>query len=127
MGDADGDGMQDFALGAPGITQYGFVVIYSGSDASLIQRIDPVGYTIDFGEHLSDVGDLDGDGLADILIGDNDGQTVYGYSIDRGEQLLTVGFPSEDGLAHSDPREGRDLTGEARLERSQLTPPRPPT
>ena len=68
LGDLNGDGHDDFAVGAPGYQPGGFWV-YSGFDASLIGAVSMSGLGEHFGEVLAGPGDVDGDGVPDILVG----------------------------------------------------------
>jgi len=95
LGDADGDGLLDIAFGAPAIgDNTPFVAVYSGMGGSLLQRIDPPGFSIVFGLYVSDIGDLDGDGLADLLT--SNGRTVYAYSVIRNELLFSFEFAANE-------------------------------
>jgi hypothetical protein len=65
-GDADDDGYDDFAVGAPSVR----VDIYSGRTGGLIRSIPSSGGGVSqFGTALALVGDLDRDGFDDLLIG----------------------------------------------------------
>jgi hypothetical protein len=71
VGDVDGDGTPDF--GVPrlsSIVGVGHVRIYSGADGSLLR--DWAGTTTNFGIAIDGIGDLDGDGHADVLVGISD-------------------------------------------------------
>lgn len=72
--DYDGDGVSDVAIGAPR-HEGGVVYIVLGpssGDLSLAaadSRIDTSGAADDFGRDLDAIGDIDGDGLADLMAG----------------------------------------------------------
>jgi len=68
--DTTGDGLPEIAVGAPGfLTHPGEVRFYSGATPEPV-RVLP-GFTPDdrFGEAIADVGDIDGDGERDFLVG----------------------------------------------------------
>jgi hypothetical protein len=75
VGDMNGDGIPDFAAGAPGEFSVGwgpargFLRVYSGADASILHHIDGDNDLSLFGYGVSGVGDINGDGTPDILAG----------------------------------------------------------
>lgn len=62
--DWDGDGVEDFLVGAEGM-----VLLVSGSDGQTLRIMEPGLARPSFGNAIQQVGDLDGDGMEDILIG----------------------------------------------------------
>jgi FG-GAP repeat protein len=77
LGDVNGDGVPDFAVGAPGADRgntgsgvtYGRVLWISGKDGALLGSIDGKARFGIFGEAISACGDQDGDGITDLLVG----------------------------------------------------------
>lgn len=74
-GDVDGDGKEDFIVGAPdaspnGINKAGSVFVYSGATGALLFQKDGADSGGQFGIAVAGVGDVNGDGRVDFLVGD---------------------------------------------------------
>jgi len=69
IADINGDGMDDFLIGAPGlgVGLRGSVFVCSGASGTIIRRID--GEHGGFGTAIGRTGDLDGDGTEEIVVG----------------------------------------------------------
>lgn len=72
LGDVDGDGVADYALssvqpGQPAST--GLVRLHSGATGAALRELHPPAGVIGFGSSLDGGHDLDGDGVADLLVG----------------------------------------------------------
>ena len=83
VGDLNGDGIGDLAVGAPGDSAsnpgHG-VYIYSGANGAELRNLRvPIAARISFGSSVAGVDDIDGDGVADLLVGAPSG-TVPGGS-----------------------------------------------
>ncbi len=70
MGDVDGDGVPDLAVGAPLDGYGGQAYIYSGASGDLLRPVIGADTDRAFAHALADAGDADGDGVADLLVGD---------------------------------------------------------
>ncbi len=72
--DLDGDGAGEILVGAPdepadGIGMAGRAFVFSGATGALLLRLGGERPESRFGESVDHAGDLDGDGLADVVIG----------------------------------------------------------
>ena len=65
-GDVDRDGIPDVVASAPG---GGRAYVYSGRTGKILRTFTAENKTDEFGRHVSGVGDFDGDGFADVLVG----------------------------------------------------------
>ena len=85
LGDSDGDGVQEFAVGRPGWSAgRGRVTVHAGGAGKLIHTLDgPQHSSADlFGSALSGAGDVNKDGRDDLLVGaPAPGTGVKGYAI----------------------------------------------
>jgi hypothetical protein len=72
-GDIDGDGFDDLIVGAPTdgaeIAGPGYARVFSGADGSVLATFTGESAQEQFGWSVSGPGDLDGDGLPDLLVG----------------------------------------------------------
>ena len=74
LGDLDADGFDDYAAGAPRNTApasaAGYVRVYSGDDGSVLWPLSGSGYLRAFGYSIGAAGDVDGDGVGDLIVGE---------------------------------------------------------
>ena len=94
MPDLDGDGIDDLAVGAVGTavsaTALGSVYLYSGRTGTLQRRIDNPS-TGDFGHLIGPMGDVDGDGIADLYVSHLAGEVSVHSGADGHELTSIVG------------------------------------
>jgi|FLOH01.1.fsa_nt_gi hypothetical protein len=79
LGDQNGDASDDFLIGVPyrntnGIP--GVAVLYSGASGLVMNKFG-TGLHLGFGHHLANLGDLDGDGYADIGISSAESLSLF--------------------------------------------------
>ncbi len=93
-GDVNADDVPDVIAGAPGGDR---TLVYSGRDGSVLLTLRAEGTGDNFGRKVSDVGDVNGDGHDDVLVGsplnDGNGQdagAAYVFSGADGSTLLTL-------------------------------------
>lgn len=74
-GDVNGDGYDDVIVGAWNWDNKGAVYLYTGSNSGVDMRTETLLYASDaesdddFGQSVSSIGDLNGDGYADVIVG----------------------------------------------------------
>jgi hypothetical protein len=96
VGDHDRDGVPDFAVGAGGagdsMSSGGEIRFCSGRDGSTLRTVrgPSTPGTFGFGERLARGGDVDGDGVEDVLASSWQDRPVYVVSSRSGERLRTL-------------------------------------
>ena len=96
LGDLNGDGYDDFAIGAPFAStdeqgvDVGRVYVYSGRNGSLMLRLTGEAAGDQFGYSVNHAGDVNGDGLPDFTVG-----AVYNDAggLDAGAAYIYLGSP----------------------------------
>lgn len=107
--DTDGDGITDFAVGAPGESSLGHdtgaAYLYSGANGALLRSWNGLEINSRFGRQLRGVGDADGDGRGDIVVGamlSSPNGKVHLLSGASGAILHSfVGYDPEEVFGHS--------------------------
>ena len=117
LGDLDGDGVTELAVGSPQFENSGAVyVLFLNADGTakdwqiIADRTGGgpfVGTGDDFGASVSSLGDLNGDGVTDLVVG-SPGENAFG-ELDRG--ALFVLFMNPDGTAQSSQKIGHETGG----------------
>jgi Ca2+-binding RTX toxin-like protein len=105
VGDVNGDGKPDLLVGSLGWYDWnewtGGAYVFSGADGSLLYTLHsptPLD-SVFFGEYVAGVGDVDGDGVPDLLVGEEDTyddrwRPVSVFSGVDGRLLYTVANPT---------------------------------
>ena len=93
VGELDGDGLDDFAAGAPQLDiafpAPGCVRVYSGADGALIHHLVTPDFASETGRSVCGPGDMNGDGTPDIAVGSP--------GFDQGTQDWVDVFSGADG------------------------------
>ncbi|MEZ6018227.1 MAG: integrin alpha [Planctomycetota bacterium] len=89
-GDFNGDGTPDFVRGTPdwGLGAAPQFRVYSGRDASLLHVFPDPGVN-DWGAAVAPLGDVDGDGFDDLILGEEYGDDFYIYGGPDGHLIRT--------------------------------------
>jgi len=124
-GDVDGDGIPDLIAGAVladpgGLEDAGSAFVYSGATGSLLFRFDGQSAREDLGVSVSGIGDLDGDGVPDLLVGASradpnglvDAGSVLVFSGATGNKILVVNGSVFGGMLGSFVAAAGDLDGD---------------
>ena len=115
-GDVDGDGYDDAIVGASdaspeGRSRAGSAYVYSGATGALIWRLDGAAAGDRLGQAVSNAGDVDGDGLDDLIVGANGAGFAYVYSGATGDLIwqLIGGHEVGESVSGAGDVDGDDL------------------
>jgi len=106
LGDVNGDGVPDLLIGSPktnlseDLPDVGAAYIFSGADGSLIRELDSSNPTLSgrFGTAVASAGDVNGDGVADVLVGAPGEGRAYVLNGATGALIRTLNSPTADLL-----------------------------
>lgn len=118
LGDVNGDGVSDFAVGSPGHTPThggwgnGLVEVYSGASGGKLYQVDPIsGVDSLLGLKLAAIGDVNYDGANDFVIGCGGYMAAYVVSGRDGTRLMDLDTQSNGQVGMQLQNIG-DLTGD---------------
>ncbi|RMH03515.1 MAG: hypothetical protein D6702_05825 [Planctomycetota bacterium] len=106
-GDVDGDGIPDILVGAPwadGLAglDAGKAYVYSGLSLTLLYKVEGAASYDNLGRSVAGTGDLDGDGVPDLLLGAPSDPIFFPFP-DAGEVLVVSGATGQTIRVLSDP------------------------
>src|SRR6266850_2275749 len=102
VGDQDGDGVSDFAIGAPllrGEGVQGRVVVLSGKDGRPLRTLLPIAGESYFGADLASIGDVNGDKKDELLVrahigaGPEEHERFIVITLATGKRIFAVDSP----------------------------------
>jgi hypothetical protein len=103
VGDQDGDGVPDFAVGAPlvrGEGVQGKVVVLSGKDGRPLRTLLPLAGELYFGSDLTSIGDVNGDKKDELLVrarvgtGAEEHERFIVITLSTGKRMFAVDSPA---------------------------------
>jgi hypothetical protein len=102
LGDVNGDGVPDMAIGTPKLNasedlpDVGAVYIFSGANASLIRQLNSPSQTLSgrFGSAVANAGDVNHDGVNDLIIGAPGESHAYVFNGSTGALIFTIASPA---------------------------------
>jgi hypothetical protein len=90
-GDLDGDGREELLAGAPGAaTGAGYALVLSGASGALVRVLSGPASGARFGHALAAAGDIDADGVPDVIVGAPGSGSAHVFSGADGAELFAV-------------------------------------